>query len=93
MKRMTSEDIRRTLGPLDEKTIGLILATGATAPELVEAFHALDHEDDRGDALAPPLSPRVHRVRALLDALWGDDDDDDEDGEDEHADWFQSVAR
>lgn len=66
MRRLTSEDIRRILGTVDEKTAADILATGATEDELLEAIAWVHADDAMMDNLRPMPSGRVGQLVVIL---------------------------
>jgi hypothetical protein len=67
MKRLTSEDIRRILGTVDERTAADILATGATDDELSEAVAWVHADDAMMDTLRAMPRGRVGRLVEILE--------------------------
>jgi hypothetical protein len=68
MKPLTSQDIRRIVGTVDEKTAADILAIGAREDELLEAVAWVRADDAMMDRLRPLPSGRVGRLVAMLQA-------------------------
>ena len=66
MKPLTSDDIRRIVGSVDEKTAADILATGAGEDELLEAVAWVHADDAMMDKLRPMPSGRVGRLVEIL---------------------------
>ena len=66
MKPLTSDDIRRIVGSVDEKTAADILATGAREDELLEAVAWVHADDAMMDKLRPLPSGRVGRLVEIL---------------------------
>ena len=66
MKPLTSDDIRRIVGSVDEKTAADILATGAREDELLEAVAWVHADDAMMDKLRPLPSGRVGRLVDIL---------------------------
>jgi len=66
MGKLTREDIVAIVGELDDLRIAEILATGATAAELTEAFGWLSRNGEMGEALQHSLSGTVARLYEIL---------------------------
>ena len=66
MKPLTSDDIRRIVGSVDEKTAADILAIGAREDELLEAVAWVHADDAMMDQLRPLPSGRVGRLVEIL---------------------------
>jgi hypothetical protein len=72
-----AEDITELVGEVDPLVIERIIETGATADDVAEALAAIETELVEGEDRpldAPPPSPRVTAIRALLEPLFDDDD-------------------
>jgi hypothetical protein len=70
--RLSSEDVRAVVGPIDETLLADILATGASAQELAEAWAWVSAEEalvNEGRALPSG------RVAQLIDLLEPDEGD------------------
>ncbi len=65
---LTREEIIGIVGPLPDERIVEIIATGADAETLTEAYLRLTAEDDMGGALAQPVSGLVARLIDILEA-------------------------
>jgi hypothetical protein len=78
MQVVRAEQIIELVGEVDPLVIERIISTGATVDEVAEAVAEveveLEGEDRPSDA--PPRSPRVATVRALLAPLFEEDDDE-----------------
>jgi len=62
----TADEIRRILGATDEEQVMAILATGATAAEVMEAFEWLSGEDRLGTDLDHTRHGRAGAVYEIL---------------------------
>lgn len=62
----TAEEIRRILGATDDEQVTAILATGATAAEVMEAFEWLSGEDRLGTDLDHTQRGRAGAVYEIL---------------------------
>jgi hypothetical protein len=68
---MTSEDVIAVLGPVDETLLANIIATGATAAELAEAFAWINSEEALiGEGRRLPTG----KVAELVDLLSAEED-------------------
>ena len=77
MRRLSRDDVVKTVDRADEVTIAQIIGTGATVDELAEAQAWLANDE----AMINDLRPLAHgRVRELVDILSEIDEDGDEDG-------------
>jgi len=66
----SASEIRGIVGPLDDAVITSVLATGASAAEVLEAYTWLTADDQLGIELERNRSGRVGQVYAILaDAL------------------------
>ena len=72
---LTAEDIRRIVGRLADDRIAAILATGATAADVVEAFTWLSSDEGLGAGMERRLKGIVAEVYEILTA--GEPDEDD----------------
>ena len=63
---MTREDVIAILGPVEDDLIVAVLATGATAEELEEAFGWLNEDDVLGRQLHRQPSGRVAELCNIL---------------------------
>jgi hypothetical protein len=68
MAQLTRDEVIHIVGPMAEERIVEIIETGATAPELTEAFLRLNAEDDQHGALAHPVSGVIARLIEILEA-------------------------
>jgi hypothetical protein len=76
MAKVTREEIIEIVGRIADDRIVEIIATGATAAEIAEAFAWLSEDEYLGGELEKPLSGRVERVYDILRAdepEWEDD--------------------
>ncbi len=62
----TGDEIRQILGSTDDEQVMDILATGATAAEVMEAFEWLSGEDRRGTDLDHTRRGRAGAVYEIL---------------------------
>ncbi|WP_454857137.1 hypothetical protein [Rhizobium binxianense] len=68
---MTSEDVIAVLGPVDEALLANVIATGATAAELAEAFAWINSEEALiGEGRRLPTG----KVAELVDLLSAEED-------------------
>jgi len=65
-KPATTEEIRQILGSTDDEQLMSILATGATAAEVLEAFEWLSGDDRLGTDLEHTRRGRVGAVYEIL---------------------------
>jgi len=66
----SASEIKGVIGPLEDAVITSILATGASAAEVLEAYTWLTADDQLGTQLERNRSGRVGQVYAILaDAL------------------------
>ena len=65
-KSATTEEIRQILGSIDDEQLISILATGATAAEVMEAFEWLSGDDRLGTDLEHTRRGRVGAVYEIL---------------------------
>jgi hypothetical protein len=72
---LTAEEIRGIVGRLSDDRISAIVATGATAAEVVEAFTWLSSDEYLAGGLERPLSGVVAEVYEILKP---DEPDEDE---------------
>ncbi len=77
MRRITRDDVSRTITGADDATIAQIIAAGATIEELAEAQAWMANDEPMMNA-GRPLA--TGRVRELVDILAELEPDDDEDG-------------
>lgn len=63
---VTSEEVRRLLGEIDDHMVVEIIDSGATAPELSEVAAHLAQETDVMGELERPLTGRALQVYTLL---------------------------
>ncbi|MBR1274416.1 hypothetical protein [Bradyrhizobium sp. AUGA SZCCT0283] len=77
MRRITRDDVTRTITGADDATIAQIIGTGATVDELAEALAWMANDEPMMNA-GRPLA--TGRVRELVDILAELEPDDDEDG-------------
>ena len=63
-----ARDVAEIIGPAEERLLLDILATGATAAEVSEAYHWLTADDHLGGDLGKPMTARVAAVYELLKA-------------------------
>ena len=66
MKPLTSEEIKRIVGSVDDRTAADILATGAREDELLEAVTWVHADDAMMDELRPLPSGRVGTLVEIL---------------------------
>lgn len=76
MSRVTRDDIVGIVGRISDSRIAEIIATGATAAEVTEAFAWLSEDEHLGGDLEKPLSGTVARVYEILRADEPDWEDD-----------------
>ena len=77
MRRLSRDDIVKTVDRADDVTIAQIIGTGATVDELAEAQAWLANDEPMINDLRPLAQGRV---RELVDILSEIDEDGDEDG-------------
>ena len=70
----TAGEVTRIIGPLDDELIIRVVATGATAAEVLEAFTWLN-ADNLGTELERTKTGRVGQVYEILAQEWPDEDD------------------
>ena len=73
---VTSEEVRRLLGEIDDHLVVEIIASGATAAELTEVAAHLAQETDVMGELERPLTGRALQVFTLLrraEADWNEE--------------------
>jgi len=78
MEVVRAEQITALVGEVDPLVIERIISTGATVDEVAEAVAEIEAELVEGEAIridAPPPSPRVSTVRALLEPEFEEDDE------------------
>jgi hypothetical protein len=63
-----ARDVAEIIGPAEERLVLDILATGASAAEVSEAYHWLTADDHLGGDLGKPMTARVAAVYELLKA-------------------------
>lgn len=68
MESLTRQQVIDIVGELSDVSIVEIISTGATAPELAEAFMRLTADDDKEGALAHPASGVVAQLIDILEA-------------------------
>ncbi len=66
MQPVTGDEIRRILGTVDDEQVTAIMATGATAAEVMEAFEWLSGEDRLGTDLDHTRRGRAGAVYEIL---------------------------
>lgn len=76
MSRVTRDEIIEIVGRINDFRIAEIIATGATAAEVTEAFTWLSGDEHLGGDLERPLSGTVAQIYEILRA---DEPDWDED--------------
>ncbi len=62
----TGDEIRQILGPTDDEQVMVILATGATVAEVMEAFEWLSGDDRLGTELEHTRRGRAGAVYEIL---------------------------
>ena len=67
-KTLTHDEVIEIVGPLDDFRVAEIIATGATAAELLEAFERVSSAADLGAELERPLSGTVAQLFEILSA-------------------------
>jgi hypothetical protein len=80
MRRLTQDDITRTLGPLDDITVAEIIGTGATVSEWAEAQAWLANDEPLMNAGRRLATGRVREIIDILAELEANDDDEKEPG-------------
>jgi len=65
-KPVTGTEVRRILGPVEDELVMSIIATGATAAEVAEAFEWLGADDRMGTDLEHTRRGRVGAVYEIL---------------------------
>jgi hypothetical protein len=69
---MTSEDVIAVLGPVDETLVAEVIASGATQPELAEAWAWVSNDEAlMGEGRRLPTG----RVATLVELLSSDEED------------------
>jgi len=76
MKRITRDDVSRTITGADDATIAQIIGTGATVDELAEALAWLANDEPMMNAGRPLATGRVRELVDILAELEPDEDDD-----------------
>jgi hypothetical protein len=66
MPQLTPHEIREIVGRLSDDRVAAILATGATAGDVLDAFTWLTSGEYRGGKLVKPQSGRVAEVYEIL---------------------------
>ena len=69
------EDVKSIVGPMDADMIARIIATGATAADVLEAFTWFNAEEALGPDPRHHASGAVARVYGILAAAQEDDED------------------
>ena len=67
VKPASASEVRAIVGEFDDTVIARIVATGATAAEVLEAFTWLTADDQLGTELERTCSGRVAQVYEILD--------------------------
>jgi hypothetical protein len=70
--RLTAEDVRGIVGRIGDDRVTAILATGATAAQVTEAFTWLTSDEYLGGGLQRPLNGVVAEVYDILKPDWPD---------------------
>lgn len=65
---LSAAEVQQIAGPLDSAVVARIIATGATAAELLEAYQWLMADDHIVDGPGRPLSGRVREIYEMLEA-------------------------
>jgi hypothetical protein len=78
MKRVTREDIAKSVGPVDDVTIAEIIGTGATVDELAQAQAWIANDEPLMNAGKPLPSGRVGELVEILAEFEPNEDDADE---------------
>jgi hypothetical protein len=76
MRRITRDDVSRTITGADDATIAQIIGTGATADELAEALAWMANDEPMMNAGRPLATGRVRELVDILAELEPDDDED-----------------
>lgn len=79
MTSLTRKDVTAMLGPLDDVTVAKIIATGATAEELVQAHAWLTNDEALMNAGKPLPAGRAGQLVEIVSAI------EDEEAEQELA--------
>jgi hypothetical protein len=66
-KPASASEVRAIVGPLDDAVIARVLATGASAAEVLEAFTWLNADDQLGTDLDRTCRGRVAEVYDILE--------------------------
>ena len=69
---LSAEDVRRIVGRICDDRVTAILATGATAAQVTEAFTWLTSDEYLGGGLQRPLKGVVAEVYEILKPDWPD---------------------
>jgi hypothetical protein len=77
MKRVTRDDVTKTVGRADDVTIAEIIGTGATVEELAEAQAWIANDEPLMNAGRPLPGGRVRELIDILAELEPAEDDDD----------------
>ena len=80
MKRVTRDDVTKTVGRADDVTIAQIIGTGATVDELAEAQAWFVNDEPLMNAGRPLASGRVGELIDILAELEPSEDDDKQPG-------------
>jgi hypothetical protein len=70
--RLSSEELRKIIGRARDDRTTAILATGATAAQVTEAFTWLTSDEYLGGGLQRPLNGLVAQVYEILKPEWPD---------------------
>lgn len=73
--KLTYDEVTAIVGPQDQEVVAQIIATGASAADVLEAFMFFDAEDSVGPDPQHHASGNVARVYAILAATQDDDED------------------
>jgi hypothetical protein len=76
MRRITRDDVSRTITGADDATIAQIIGTGATVDELAEALAWMANDEPMMNAGRPLATGRARELVDILAELEPDDDDD-----------------
>ena len=75
MRRITRDDVTRTITGADDSTIAQIIGTGATVDELAEAQAWMANDEPLMNSGRPLATGRVRELVDILAELEPDDDD------------------
>jgi hypothetical protein len=76
MRRITRDDVTKSIAQADDVTIAQIIGTGATVDELAEAQAWLANDEPMLNAGRPLATGRVRQLVDILAELEPDEDDD-----------------